>query len=262
MEKINESEDIIENTTPIQYLLIGDISNSKIITEFSSTINSTQIKKEINQIFAKICKTQSKKYGERSQISSKDSIYYYTLVKPSLLFIILVEDDYSEELVFELIDKINEEKITTMINEETQELNPNGRVELKNIIDVYQKKGDEENENENKEKENEKEKEKLEDKDKVQEKKDIMIDDDSSVEIKNKKIEPKFDNKIDIKTETELQNKTTDEIEDIQTKNDVFLLTGNKRRWDIRNMQFWRDYRIWIYMAVILLIILIIVIII
>ena len=262
MEKINESEDIIENTTPIQYLLIGDISNSKIITEFSSTINSTQIKKEINQIFAKICKTQSKKYGERSQISSKDSIYYYTLVKPSLLFIILVEDDYSEELVFELIDKINEEKITTLINEETQELNPNGRVELKNIIDVYQKKGDEENENENKEKENEKEKEKLEDKDKVQEKKDIMIDDDSSVEIKNKKIEPKFDNKIDIKTETELQNKTTDEIEDIQTKNDVFLLTGNKRRWDIRNMQFWRDYRIWIYMAVILLIILIIVIII
>lgn len=258
MEKINESEDIIENTSPIQYLLIGDISNSKIITEFSSTINSTQIKKEINQIFAKICKTQSKKYGERSQISSKDSIYYYTLVKPSLLFIILVEDDYSEELVFELIDKINEEKITTLINEETQELNPNGRVELKNIIDIYQKKGDGENENENKE--NEKEKEKL--KDKVEEKKDIMIDDDSSIKIKNKKITPNFDNKIDIKTEADSQNKTTEEIEDIQTKNDVFLLTGNKRRWDIRNMQFWRDYRIWIYMAVILLIILIIVIII
>lgn len=256
MDKINESEDIIENTTPIQYLLIGDISNSKIITEFSSTINSTQIKKEINQIFAKICKTQSKKFGERSQISSKDSIYYYTLVKPSLLFIILVEDDYSEELVFELIDKINEERITTMINEETQELNPNGRVELKNIIDIYQKKGDEENENK------EKEKDKEEDKDKVQEKKDVMIDDDDNEEIKNKNIKSKLENKIDIKVETESQSKTTEEIEDMQTKNDVFLLAGNKRRWDIRNMQFWRDYRIWIYMAVILLIILIIVIII
>jgi len=262
MEKINESEDIIENTTPIQYLLIGDISNSKIITEFSSTINSAQIKKEINQIFTKICKTQSKKYGERSQISSKDSIYYYTLVKPSLLFIILVEDDYSEELVFELIDKINEEKITTMINEETQELNPNGRVELKNIIDLYQKKGDEEDENENKEKEKEKEKNKEEDKIKVEEKKDIMIDDDNSEENKNKKIERKFDNKIDINTESESQNKTAEEIEDMQTKNDVFLLSGNKRRWDIRNIEFWRDYRIWIYMAVILIIILIIVIII
>ena len=132
-------------------------------------------------------------------------------------------------------------------------------VEL-NLKILLQKKGDEENENENKE--NEKEKEKLKDKDKVEEKKDIMIDDDSSVEIKNTKIESKFDNKIDIKTEADSQNKTTEEIEDIQTKNDVFLLTGNKRRWDIRNMQFWRDYRIWIYMAVILLIILIIVIII
>ena len=58
---------------------------------------------------------------------------YYTLVKPNFLFIILVEDEYSEELVFELIDKIIEEKIITMINEETQELNPNGRVELKTL---------------------------------------------------------------------------------------------------------------------------------
>ena len=52
MEKINDNlEDLNENTTPIQYLLIGDISTNKIITEFSSTINSSQIKKEINQIF-------------------------------------------------------------------------------------------------------------------------------------------------------------------------------------------------------------------
>ena len=135
MEKINDNlEDLTENTTPIQYLLIGDISTNKIITEYSSTINSAQIKKEINQIFAKSCKNQSKKYNERYKITSKDTIYYYTLVKPNFIFIILVEDEYSEELVFELIDKIIEEKIITMINEETQELNPNGRVEVKNII--------------------------------------------------------------------------------------------------------------------------------
>ena len=34
-----------------------------------------------------------------------------------------------------------------MINEETQELNPSGRVELKNIIDIYQKKNLDQNEN-------------------------------------------------------------------------------------------------------------------
>jgi len=40
-----------------------------------------------------------------------------------------------------------------MINEETQELNPSGRVELKNIIDIYksafQKKNLDQNENDN-----------------------------------------------------------------------------------------------------------------
>ena len=53
--------------------------------------------------------------------------------QPNFIFIILVEDEYSEELVFELIDKIIEEKIITMINEETQELNPNVRDELKTL---------------------------------------------------------------------------------------------------------------------------------
>ena len=156
MEKINESEDMIDNSTPIQYLLIGDITNNKIITEFSSTINSAQIKKEITQIFTKIYKTNSKRYNERNKIPSKESKYYFTLVKPNFLFIILVEEEYSEELVFELIDKINEEKITSMINEETQELNPNGRVELKNIIEIYQKKGEEDNDTDKVNKDNKK----------------------------------------------------------------------------------------------------------
>ena len=96
MEKINESEDMIDNSTPIQYLLIGDITNNKIITEFSSTINSAQIKKEITQIFTKICKTNSKRYNERNNFPSKESKYYYTLVKPNFLFIILVEEEYSD----------------------------------------------------------------------------------------------------------------------------------------------------------------------
>ena len=78
MEKINDnSEDLAENTTPIQYLLIGDISTNKIITEYSSTINSAQIKKEINQIFTKICKNQTKKFNERYKISSENTIYLY-----------------------------------------------------------------------------------------------------------------------------------------------------------------------------------------
>ena len=222
-------DDLTEISPPIQYLLIGDISTNKIITEFSSTINSSKIKKEINQIFSKICKNQTKKYNERNKITSKDTIYYYTLIKPNLIFITLVEDEYPEELVFELIDKINEEKITTMINEETQELNPNGRVELKNIIDSYQKKNDENDKDKN-----------------------DNINIDNKLKIEEKKIS----------SENEMQSQNTDDIEDFQNKNDIFLMTNKKRKWDFRYINFFKNYKVWIYMATIVLIILIIVIII
>ena len=222
-------DDLTEISPPIQYLLIGDISTNKIITEFSSTINSSKIKKEINQIFSKICKNQTKKYNERNKITSKDTIYYYTLIKPNLIFITLVEDEYPEELVFELIDKINEEKITTMINEETQELNPNGRVELKNIIDSYQKKNDENDKDKN-----------------------DNINIDNKLKIEEKKIS----------SENEMQSQNTDDIEDFQNKNDIFLMTNKKRLWDFRYINFFKNYKVWIYMATIVLIILIIVIII
>ena len=205
-------DDLTENSPPIQYLLIGDVSTNKIITEFSSTINSAKIKKEINQIFSKICKNQTKKYNERNKITSKDTVYYYTLIKPNLLFIILVEDEYQEELVFELIDKINEEKITTMINEETQELNPNGRVELKNIIDSYQKKGEEE--------ENDKDK-------------NDNINNDNNLKIEKKTIG----------SENEMQSQNTDDIEDLQNKNDVFLMGNEKDKF--RYINFLKNYKIW-----------------
>ena len=232
MEKINDNlEDLNENTTPIQYLLIGDISTNKIITEFSSTINSSQIKKEINQIFSKICKNQSKKFNQRNKITSKDTIYYYTIIKPNFLFLILVEDEYPEELVFELIDKINEEKITSMINEETQELNPNGRVELKTIVDSYQKKNEEDNNIE------------------LIKEKDTKDKTDSNIKIQEKKI-----------NDNEISSQNTEEIEDLQTKNDVLLMSGKKRKWSIRQLKIWKDYRVWLYLAVFVLILLIIII--
>ena len=139
---MEDSLDILEdsNLPPIKYLLIGNIDSNKIITEYSSTGDADKIKSEINQIFKRISKIQTKKFNERNKITSKDSIYYYTIEKPNLIFIILVDEEYPEDLVFELIDKIQKKEITKMINEEIQELNSKGRVELKNIIDIFQKK--------------------------------------------------------------------------------------------------------------------------
>ena len=205
---------------PIKYLLLGDVVTNKIITEYSSTGDSNQIKKEINQIFAKICKSQIKKYNERNKITSKDSIYYYLIENPNLIFIILVDEEYPEDLVFELIDKIKKDEITKMINEETQELNPSGRVELKNIIDIYQKKNLNQNENDN----------------------------------ENKIIEVNSNNN-NVKGN---QINMTENIEDLQTKTDEFLLTDDKKKWSLKNLQIWKNYRTWLYLALIILIILII----
>ena len=205
---------------PIKYLLIGDVVTNKIITEYSSSSDSNRIKKEINQIFTKICKSQIKKYNERNKITSKDSIYYYIIENNNLIFIILVDEEYPEDLVFELIDKIKKGEITKMINEETQELNPSGRVELKNIIDIYQKKNSDENENDN----------------------------------ENKIIEVNSNNNIEKGNQVNM----TENIEDLQTKTDEFLLTDDKKKWSIKNLQIWKNYRTWLYLALIVLIILII----
>ena len=226
LDVMNENNENI--FPPIKYLLIGDINTNKIITEYSCTSNANQIKKEINQIFNKISKSQNKKFNERNKITSKDSIYYYIIEKPNLIYIILVEEDYSEELVFELIDKIQKSEINKMINEETKELNSSGRVELKKIIDIYQKKNLDENDKDN-EKDNDNE----------------------------KKVMKEFTNNINI-SEKEKDNNLTLNIDDLQTKTDEFLLTNDKKRWSVRGLQIWKNYRTYLVLAFITLIMLII----
>ena len=122
---------------PIKYILIGDSSTLKKIAEYSTT-NNQKIVSEIDKIFTKICKTAADKFDERNKITSKSQNYYFITVQPGITFLVLVNDSYPERLVFELIDKINEEKIPTMINEETKELNAQGRQALKNLVDKYQ----------------------------------------------------------------------------------------------------------------------------
>ena len=135
---MSDTDASMEDKTPIKYLLIGDSSTNKIITEFSSGNAQPKTKKEINQIFNKLCKTPNKKLDERNKITSKNENYYFTFCHPDLIYLILVNNEYPERYVFELIQKINDEKIPTMVNDETRELNPSGRQALKQLIDVYQ----------------------------------------------------------------------------------------------------------------------------
>lgn len=128
----------MDDKMPIKYVLIGDSATVKIITEFSSGNVDPKKKKEINRIFNKLAKLPNKKYDERNKITSKEENYYFMNVKPNYLFIILVNNQYPERYAFELISKIMEENIPTMINDETGELNPSGRQALKELVNKYQ----------------------------------------------------------------------------------------------------------------------------
>ena len=128
----------MDDKMPIKYVLIGDSATVKIITEFSSGNVDPKKKKEINRIFNKLAKLPNKKYDDRNKITSKDENYYFMNVKPNYLFIILVNNQYQERYAFELISKIMEENIPTMINDETGELNPSGRQALKELVNKYQ----------------------------------------------------------------------------------------------------------------------------
>ena len=128
----------MDDKMPIKYVLIGDSATVKIITEFSAGNIDSKKKKEINRIFNKLAKLPNKKYDDRNKITSKDENYYFMNVKPNYLFIILVNNQYQERYAFELIAKIMEENIPTMINDETGELNPSGRQALKELVNKYQ----------------------------------------------------------------------------------------------------------------------------
>jgi len=209
-----------DDKSPIKYILIGDSSTSKIITEFSTGNPSQKTKKEINKIFTKLAKVENKKYDERNKITSKDENYYFINIKPDLLFVVLANNQYPERYVFELISKIVEENIPTMINDETKELNPNGRQALKELVNKYQ---DIKNIN------------------KIAE---IQQDVDAI--------------KVDMKKNINNMVQSLDDVNDLQNKSEQLKLESEdykKNAKELKNITWWQNVKLWIIIIVIVLII-------
>ena len=135
------SEQTIETTGKkiyIKYFLIGDIDTSKIITEYTTNFVSVKEKKNATQIFKRLCKSTERRYEENNIISGKDNKYFFTLFQPSIVFITYALKTYPQTLIFELFEDIKKNNILSMVNEETKELDPNGRQNLKQMIEKYQ----------------------------------------------------------------------------------------------------------------------------
>ena len=135
------SEQTIDSTGKkiyIKYFLIGDIDTSKIITEYTTNLVSVKEKKNATQIFKRLCKSTERRYEENNIISGKDNKYFFTLFQPSIVFITYALNTYPQTLIFELFEDIKKNNILSMVNEETKELDPNGRQNLKQMIEKYQ----------------------------------------------------------------------------------------------------------------------------
>jgi hypothetical protein len=209
-----------DDKSPIKYILIGDSSSMKIITEFSTGNPSQKTKKEINRIFTKLAKVENKKYDDRNKITSKDENYYFMNIKPDLLFIVLANNQYPERYVFELISKIVEENIPTMINDETKELNPNGRQALKDLVNKYQ---DIKNIN------------------KIAE----IQEDVNAI-------------KVDMKKNINNMVQSLDDVNDLQNKSEQLKLESEdykKNAKELKNITWWQNVKLWIIIIVLVLIV-------
>ena len=219
------SDSLMDDKTPIKYLLLGDSSTNKIITEFTSGSSQPKTKKEINQIFNKLCKSPNKKLDERNKITSKNENYYFTFCKPDLIYIILVNNQYPERYVFELIQKINEENIPNMVNDETRELNPSGRQSLKQLIDVYQ-----EPKNINKIAE-------------------LQSDVDSL--------------KVDMRKNINKMVESVDDVNELQTKSEALKMETDdykKNSVEVRRITWWQNVKLMIVLGLVVLILIILII--
>ena len=215
----------MDDKMPIKYVLIGDSATVKIITEFSSGNVDPKKKKEINRIFNKLAKLPNKKYDERNKITSKEENYYFMNVKPNYLFIILVNNQYQERYAFELISKIMEENIPTMINDETGELNPSGRQALKELVNKYQ--------------------------------------DTKSIN-KIAEIQSGVDSlKVDMKKNITKMVESVDNVNELQNKSEQLKLETEdykKTSVEIRKLTWWQNCKLWvIIIGIVLLLVLIIV---
>ena len=220
-----DADSLMDDKTPIKYLLIGDSSTNKIITEFSSGNAPSKTKKEINQIFNKLCKSPNKKIDERNKITSKNENYYFTFSKPDLIYIILANNQYPERYIFELIQKINEENIPNMVNDETRELNPSGRQSLKQLIDTYQ-----EPKNINK-----------------------IAEIQSDVNAI----------KVDMKKNINKMVESVEDVNDLQNKSEALKLETNeykKESIEVRKITWWQNFKLWIILGLVVLILIIIII--
>ena len=208
----------------IKYFLIGDIDTNKAITEFSTNAIGSKEKKNAIQIFKRICKSNERRYEERNIISAKENKYFFTLFHPNIVFIVFADGTYPEKLIFTMFDEVRNEKVLSMINEETKELNPNGRQSLKQIIEKYQDKE--------------------------------KIDKITSIQKVINEV------KIEVKENINKMVKNVEDVDSLEERSKELITESTEysnSSNEIRKITIWQNFKMWIILLIIFLIIFIII---
>jgi vesicle-associated membrane protein 4 len=117
------------------YIFIGNTSTQKHIAELNF-IKSRTPPTETQKIFEKLSSIDQKT-DQRNKIQSKDSTFYFTIGGDKSFYFVEASPNFAERDVFEMIDQIVKDNISTMTNDKG-ELNLFGKDQLKKVIDRYQ----------------------------------------------------------------------------------------------------------------------------
>ena len=119
----------------VKYVLIGNALNHKLIGENSIKANSKWAETAL-RIFKEYCKNIENKYEKNNKIVAEDGIYYCTISPSNIFYLALMEGNYPERRVFQMIDEFKRDNIHLLVDEKG-ELNKPGKQALKGIISQY-----------------------------------------------------------------------------------------------------------------------------
>lgn len=121
----------------IKFFLMGNLSTKKVILEelFGST---KDIEKDAYQIFNRLSMMSSHKFEERSKVSSKNGNIFFTCHLPNKFYLVLAESTYSESLLFDLINEVNNSTIPESLDKEGKVM-IEGKQYLRILVDKFEK---------------------------------------------------------------------------------------------------------------------------
>lgn len=122
----------------IKFFMMGNLSTKKVMLE-ESFGNSKENDKDAFQIFNRLSMMSSQKFEERSKVSSKNGNIFFTCHLPNKFYLVLAESTFSESLIFELINEVNNSTIPESLDKEGKVI-MEGKQYLKILVDKYEKK--------------------------------------------------------------------------------------------------------------------------